>query len=109
MAHQEFIASGVTRCPTTQVGTALADHEIVAFDKTGVQGAGILGMQECLLQFSLGAKKESAIDANYTIPPAFLDHLAKNAYTGQQSLHGPLIHLESIGGEQEAVLNAAAL
>jgi len=81
----------------------------VTFHEAGVQGAGILRVKKCFLQFWLGAKQESTIYSNYPILPPFLDYLAVNANASQQPLHCSFIHLESIGCEQEAVFNMASL
>ena len=50
LAFQEFCAPDVTRCATAKIGIALADGQIVALHKTGVQGGEILGVKKCFLQ-----------------------------------------------------------
>jgi hypothetical protein len=77
----------------------LADGEVVALNETGVECAAILGVKKGLLQFCIGAKKESTLDTNHPILPAFLDDLTVKANPRQQPPRCPLIHLEAIGGE----------
>ncbi len=81
----------------------------MALNEAAVEGTGIFGVKKCFLQFSLRAEKESAIHLNHPILPTFLDDLTVDANPGQQPLCCPFIHLKSVGGEEESVLNTAAL
>jgi hypothetical protein len=71
----------VARCTTVQIGRTLADSKVVTLNKAGVEGAGILGVKKCPLQFRIRAKKESAIYPNHPVLPALLDDLTENAGT----------------------------
>ena len=65
----------MARSATAQIGTALADGQIVVLDETRVESAGILGMKQCFLQFCLYAEQQSTIDLDQPILAALLDHL----------------------------------
>ena len=81
----------------------------MALDEASIKSVGILGIKESLLQFRLCSEQQSTIDPDHPILPALLDHLTVDADTPESSLRHPLIHLETVGGEQEAVFNTASL
>ena len=91
------------------MSTKPGELQIVALDETGVQGAGILRVKECFLQFRLCSEQQSPIDSDHPILPALLDDLTVNAHTGEEPLHCPLIHLETVGCEQETAFTTPSL
>ena len=61
-------------------------------------------MKQCFFQFALCSEKQSTIDTNHPILPTLLDDLAVDADSQEQPFRSPLVHLEPVGGEQEAVV-----
>jgi hypothetical protein len=55
----------------------------VTLNKAGIEGAGILGVKKCPLQFCIRAKKESAIYLNHPVFPSLLDDLTENTGTNE--------------------------
>ncbi len=66
-------------------------------------------MKQCFFQFALCSEKQSTIDTNHPILPTLLDDLAVDADSQEQPFRSPLVHLEPVGGEQEAVFKEASL
>ena len=50
--------ASMTRAPTTQVRTALANLQVQALDETRVHGRGILGVEQGFVQLRLGTSDQ---------------------------------------------------
>ena len=93
-------ASRVVWRPPPQVRRSLTNGEVKTFDERRVQGLGILGLQQRVLQARCRADLQAPLDSDDTIVPPSLDHLTIDARGTNEARDHPGVVFEAIRGDQ---------
>lgn len=99
LLFEEFLKPSEAGCSSGQERSRLSDRQVEAFDEGGVEGFGILWIQECLFEIPFVSNDHSTIHFGDAIISSGFDYLGIEAFS-EALANSALIKFISVGGNE---------